>query len=76
MKSGKPVRGIRFVLNSLKKGGVKEVYVAFNCVCKDEVLKLCKVLKVLCHELEQNNVELGVICKRAHSVSALCFLKK
>lgn len=74
LKSSKPITGVDAVLKKLKKGEVQEVFIALNCPKKDEVLRLCKIMKVKCDELKENNVELAVICKRSHSVSALAFL--
>ena len=73
LKKDKPVMGVNSVLRGLRSGKVKEVFIAKNCASKKEVVQLCSVLKVKCKVLEVNNVELGVLCKKPHSVSVLCF---
>lgn len=73
LKKEKPVMGVAQVLKKVRAKEAKEVFVAMNCAEKEEVVRLCETLKVKCEVVDVTNVELGVLCRRPHSVSVFCF---
>ena len=75
LKTKKPVYGLGQTLKKIKSGKAASVYLSSNCKSKNDILKYAKLFNVKLEELKENNMELGVICKRTHSISALCFEK-
>ncbi len=73
LKKATPLIGIEVNLKKLRKGEIKKLYLAKNCKDKDTLLKYAKNAGIIILTLEQNNVELGVLCKKPFSISALGF---
>lgn len=73
LKKHTPNVGVETVLKKLKKGELKKVYISDNCRDKEAVLKLAGQSGAELHETGTNNVELGTICKKPFSISALGF---
>ncbi len=73
LKKAKPYYGVDITLKKLRTGAVKKVYMASNCPEKDTIKRYASMTDTEVLELTENNVELGVICKRPHSVSVLSF---
>ncbi len=75
LKTKKPVYGLSQTLKKIKSGKALSVYISSNCQAKNDILKYAKLFNVKVEELKENNMELGVICKKTYSISALCFEK-
>lgn len=72
-QSGKAVIGTDLVLKGLRTGGLGKVFLARNCPQKirDDVQYYAGLAKVPVVELEQNNEEVGVLCKKNFLVSVV-----
>lgn len=73
LKKGTAVMGIEVNMKKLRKGELKKIYLAHNCKDKDTIKHYAKEQGTEVIELEQSNVEVGVICKKPFSISALGF---
>ncbi|HLD73011.1 MAG TPA: ribosomal L7Ae/L30e/S12e/Gadd45 family protein [Candidatus Nanoarchaeia archaeon] len=64
------------VLKGLKAKQFKHVLIASNCpeAVKEEINYYAKIAQVAVTQLEQNNQEIGVFCKRNFFVSVLGIL--
>lgn len=64
------------VLKGLKTKQLKQVLIASNCpqAVKEEINYYAKIAQVAVTQLEQNNQEVGVFCKRNFFVSVLGIL--
>ncbi len=72
----KIVFGKEKVLKGLKAKQLKQVLIASNCpqAVKEEINYYAKISQVAVTQLEQNNQEVGVFCKRNFFVSVLGIL--
>ncbi|MBI2666837.1 ribosomal L7Ae/L30e/S12e/Gadd45 family protein [Candidatus Woesearchaeota archaeon] len=61
------------VLKELRKGGLKKVLVAKNCPSeqKGDILHYAHLTEIPLVALEQNNEELGVLCKKNFFVAVV-----
>ena len=66
--------GTEKTLKALKKGEVKDVFVSSNCPdeLKERVKKYTETLGGGFNQLEIDNEELGVICKKPFSIN-MCY---
>jgi ribosomal protein L30E len=71
LKEKKLVVGTSETIKALKKGNVKEVFVAKNCsdLVKSELKALAEISKVTYTELDIANEELGATCKKPFSIN-------
>lgn len=60
-------------MKKLRNGELKSVFLAKNCPkgIKDSIKHYAKFGKVNIYQLDMNNEELGVICKKPFSISVL-----
>jgi len=67
--------GADITLKMIKTGSAHEVFVASNCPerIKRDLRRNCQIANTKLNELEENNEELGNICKKPFSVSVLCY---
>jgi len=75
LKTKKPIYGLSNTLKKIKTGKAAIVYMSSSCPDKKDILKYSKLFNINVVELKENNIELGILCKRPHSVSILCFEK-
>jgi ribosomal protein L30E len=73
LKKGKPIYGTENTIKKIKLGKMKKIYVASNCKDKQILISYAQQFGVDVVELEENNAQLGVICKRPHLISVLGF---
>ncbi len=73
LKKGTPFFGAEVNLKKAQRGELKKIYLTKNCKEKETLLKQAKNSEIEIIELEQNNVELGVLCKKPFSISVLGF---
>ena len=75
VKDKKVYYGKDITIRMLKTGKIQEVYVASNCPekIKRDLRHYCNLANVKLNEMEQNNEELGSICKKPFSVSVLSY---
>ncbi len=71
LKSKKLVLGSGVVVKKIQSGKIKKVYVSSNFPKKDELKKMCGLFKVECIDIEEDNVSLGVLCKKPFAISVL-----
>lgn len=76
LKTEKPIIGFEEAVKNLKNDKIAKIYVAINCHNIEELKTLCQKFEVPLVELKEDNIELGVICKKPFSISVLCFNKK
>ncbi|MBT3262153.1 50S ribosomal protein L30e [Candidatus Woesearchaeota archaeon] len=73
LEEEKVILGTKQVLEGLREGKVKEVYVSTNCpqdVLKD-IEQLASISAIGVINLTQANDELGVVCKKPFSISVM-----
>lgn len=73
LKKGKPIYGTENTVKKIKLGKMKKIYVSSNCKDKQTLMLYAQQFGVEVVELEENNAQLGVICKRPHLISVLGF---
>jgi large subunit ribosomal protein L30e len=73
LQSGKVVIGADRVLKMLKQKKLVKVYLASNCPdqLKEDLQYYAQLAKVPCLNLDYNNEELGVFCKKNYFVATL-----
>ena len=69
----KAVIGADLVLKSIRNGSLKRVFLASNCPAqtKEDVLHYAKLASIPVVELNYNNEEIGIFCKKNFLVSVL-----
>lgn len=67
--------GTEKTLKELKKGKVKEVFLAKNCpeLLKKRIQKYSEVTKVKVTQLQETNEEVGSLCKKPFSINVCCY---
>ena len=77
IKTDKAVIGTDRTLKLLGQGKIGTVYVTKNCPqeISKEVLKMAKLSGTAVEQLELDNDELGVICRKPFSISLVSVLK-
>ncbi len=73
LKKQKPSYGVDVTLKKLRSGTVKKIYLTANCPEKETIKRYATQSNIEVIELTENNVEMGIICKRPHAVSVLSF---
>ena len=73
LKKSTPFYGVEVTLKKLRKGELRKIYLSTNCKDKETIHSLAKKTGIQVVELQENNAEIGVICKKPFSISALCF---
>lgn len=78
LKTKQLVIGTDRTIKSIKTGKLEKVFVAKNCRndTKEDLRYYCELSGAKLVELEQNNEELGAICKKPFFISVLSVLKK
>ena len=71
------VLGTDRTLKELNKGNIVKIFIAANCATdiKDSINQYCKLSKIPCEELKDDDSEIGVICKKPFSISVVGVLK-
>ncbi len=71
IEKGTAIIGSERVLKSLRSTGLRKIFVAKNCPEKvlDKIRGALGNAELV--QMEQNNDEFGVLCKRQHSISVL-----
>lgn len=67
----KIIIGANVVEKKIRRGELKKVFIASNCLTKDRLLKLCSNTGVECFILDEDSKELAVVCKRQFAVSCI-----
>jgi len=72
-KQGKIIYGKNKVLKSLLRGELEKVIVAKNCPwqIKEDVKRYAELSKIEYYEVNLDNMQLGVLIGRSHSVAVL-----
>ncbi len=73
IKKAKPIYGLDGTLKKLKHGKLKSIYIASNCHEKAKLLTYAKQFGIETFELKENNLQLGIICKKPYAISVLSF---
>lgn len=73
LQEGKVVVGKDLVLKNLRAKKMSKVFLASNCPqdLKDDVKRFSELANISLVELEQDNEELGIICKKNFFISVL-----
>jgi len=73
VQEGKAIIGTERVIKSIRNGSLKKVYLASNCPQKarDDIAHYAKLTAVPVVELNYNNEEIGIFCKKNFLVSVL-----
>ena len=66
--------GTEQALKNIKKGTTKKVFLSSNCPAriKTTLQHYSSIKEIEIIELNQGNIELGVICKKPFAISVLC----
>jgi len=75
LKTDKLVIGKDRILKGLKSGRLEKVFVSSNCSYTKDIEYYAKLGKVELSKLKMPNDELGVVCKKSFSISAIGVLK-
>ena len=73
LKKSTPFYGVEVTLKKLRKGELKKIYLSKDCKDKETILSLAQKTGIHVIELQETNAEIGVVCKKPFSISALCF---
>ncbi|MBI2664121.1 ribosomal L7Ae/L30e/S12e/Gadd45 family protein [Candidatus Woesearchaeota archaeon] len=78
LKNKRLVLGAKIILKQMKLGNVSKVFLSNNCPdsVKKDVAYYCGLGGCSVESLEMPNDELGVVCKKPFSVSAVGLLKQ
>lgn len=73
VESKKAVIGTERAIKSLKLGKVEKVFLSSNCPkdVTEDIEYYSKIAKVPVIKLKYSNADLGVMCKKSHSISVL-----
>ena len=73
VQEGKAIIGTERVLKELKAKRLSRVFLASNCPTKlkEDIQYYAGLANVFVVELEQNNAELGLFCKKNYFISVL-----
>jgi large subunit ribosomal protein L30e len=72
-QEGKVIIGSASILKNLKMKSIKKVFLAKNCPnnLRSDIIYYAKLVEVPVIEIEQTNVEIGVLCKKNFFISAV-----
>lgn len=75
LKEEKVIFGNDRCLKELRSGKLKGIFIAKNCPkeTKSDLLRLAEINKIKITELDVNNDEVGMICKKPFSISVVCY---
>lgn len=75
IKEQKLVYGTNETIKRLKLGSCKAVFIASNCPkrVRDDIKRYSGLCGAAVNELDIPDSEIGMLCKRRHSVSVLCY---
>jgi len=78
MKTKQLIIGSARTIKNLKLGRIETVYLAKNCPSsiKEDIKYYSSLSNTNVNELEQNNEELGALCKKPFFISVVSALKK
>jgi len=78
IQDGKVLIGSNAVLKTLKAGTSKKVFIASNCPqdVKQSIQHYAQLTGIPLIELEQNNEELGIFCKKNYFVSVVAVMEE
>jgi len=73
VQEGKAIIGTERVLKGIKAGSLKRIFLASNCpkAVHDDILNYAKLASIPVVELNYNNEEVGIFCKKNFLVSVL-----
>ena len=73
IQTGKALIGNETVIKALKNSKLKKIFVAKNCPerIKEDLIRYAKLSDVKVINLEENNEELGIICKMNYFISVV-----
>ncbi len=73
LQENKVIIGKDKVLRKLRIGKLEKVYLASNCpkYLKEDAMHLAKIHQIKLKEMQENNEQLGIICKKQFSISIL-----
>ncbi|MBS3112339.1 ribosomal L7Ae/L30e/S12e/Gadd45 family protein [Candidatus Woesearchaeota archaeon] len=71
IKSKKLIYGEEVVRRGLLAGKLKKVYISHNFSDKVTIENICKLKKVSLEVVSEDNIQLGVLCKKRFGVSVL-----
>jgi len=69
--SGKVELGFKKALKTSLNGGAKVIVIAANCPGKSRLKEYCEKSKIPLLEFQGNGMELGAVCGKPFSISAL-----
>lgn len=71
------ILGAERTIKELKRGNLSKVLIASNCSkkIKATVQYYCEISKIPFEELKEDDVELGVLCKKQFSISVAGVIK-
>ena len=77
LKAGSFIIGTQKSLKQLKMGQIAKILVSSNCpqTVEKTINHYAMLNGTEVHKLDYPNDELGIICKKPHSISVLSFLK-
>ena len=77
-KLGRLCFGMRQTTHLLRSGGAEKVYLAANCPddVRKEMERFCRLSEVPVHTLKILSDELGVLCRRQHTILVLGLRKE
>ena len=75
LKEEKVIFGNDRCLKELRSGNLKGIFIAKNCPkeTKNDLLRWAEINKIKITELDVNNDEVGMICKKPFSITVVCY---
>ncbi len=75
LKEKKPIIGSAQTIKQLKSGNLEKIYLASNVRedIKEDILHYAKLSNVKVIELEEDNSQLGIICKKTYNIGVISF---
>jgi len=73
LEEGRAIIGTERVIKGLKRGEIKEVYLASNCPSDvvDEIKYLAKLCDCKVSRVKKNNEELGIFCRKPYFIAVI-----
>ncbi len=71
LKEGKLIMGTEETIKAMKRGKVKEVFIAKNCpqLLRREIKNYAEISGANVVELDETNEDIGAICKKPFSIN-------
>ena len=73
LKNKKAYYGFNKTIKSIKTGKCKRVYAAQTYHRKKEIEDICRIMGVKLILLDENNKDIGIICKKRFSIGVIYF---